>query len=110
MVAETFDAATPFPGSLRVRHLFPTASLIEGKNGTTHAGTLSGVACTDNAIARYLTDGTVPPRKSGRRSDKVCPPVPPPPATAGSERSELGLRAAALARLRAELQAAQLHH
>ena len=109
MIAETFDAATPFPGSLRVRRLFPTASLIEGKNGTTHAGTLSGVACTDNAIARYLNNGTVPSPKERAALGQGLPPVPRPEATAGSEQAGPGLRAATLARLRAELQAAPLH-
>ncbi len=78
LIDETLDAATPYAGSLEVRRRFPTASLIEGVNGTTHAGSLSGVACTDDAIGRYLTDGTVPTRKSGNRSDLKCPPVPQP--------------------------------
>ena len=110
MIGETFDAATPFAGSLVTRRLFPTASLIEGVGGSTHAGSLSGIACTDDAIAAYLTDGTVPARgKSGNRSDlKQCPPVPQPDPTAGSQRTSLSLRATTLARLRAELQAAQL--
>jgi len=87
MIGETFDAATPFSGSLVVRKLFPTARLIEGKNGSTHAGSLSGVSCTDNAIARYLLHGSVPRRLSGNRSDKVCPPVPQPDPTAMSSAS-----------------------
>ena len=81
LIDETLDAATPFEGSLEVRSRFPTASLIEGVNGTTHAGSLSGVSCVDNAISKYLGNGTVPPRKPGRRSDKKCPPVPRPNPT-----------------------------
>jgi pimeloyl-ACP methyl ester carboxylesterase len=81
LIDETNDAATPYEGSLEVRSLFPTSSLIEGVGGTTHAGSLSGVSCVDNAVARYLANGTVPARKPGRRSDKRCPPVPPPTAT-----------------------------
>jgi pimeloyl-ACP methyl ester carboxylesterase len=84
MIDETYDAATPYEGSLYVRSIFPTASLIEGKDGTTHAGSLSGVACTDNAIANYLLTGHVPARESGNQSDKVCPPVPAPDPTASS--------------------------
>ena len=42
MIDETYDPATPYEGSLYVRSIFPTASLIEGKDGTTHAGSLSG--------------------------------------------------------------------
>ena len=81
LISETLDAATPYSGSLQVRRLFPTASLIEGVGGTTHAGSLSGVACTDNAIGAYLKDGTVPARRSGNRSDLQCPPVPQPEPT-----------------------------
>jgi len=86
MIGETYDAATPFPGSLVTRKLFPTASLIEGVGGSTHSGSLSGIACTDDAIAAYLTDGTVPKRKSGNRSDLACPPVPQPDPTANQLR------------------------
>lgn len=90
MIGETYDAATPFSGSLVVRDLFPTASLIEGVGGTTHAGSLSGVACTDDAIVRYLVDGTVPTRLSGDRSDLQCPPVPAPSPTQALARSATG--------------------
>ena len=51
---------------------------IEGVGGTTHAGSLSGVACTDDVIAAYLADGTLPARVPGDRSDKQCPAVPQP--------------------------------
>jgi pimeloyl-ACP methyl ester carboxylesterase len=97
MIDETFDAATPFEGSLYVRSIFPTASLIEGKNGSTHAGSLSGVACTDNTIAWYLLTGLVPLRRTGNRSDKVCPPVPQPnPSASGA--AQPNVAAALLAR------------
>jgi pimeloyl-ACP methyl ester carboxylesterase len=82
MIDETFDPATPYEGSLYVRSIFPTASLIEGLDGTTHAGSLSGVACTDDTIANYLATGVVPARKNGNQADKVCPPVPQPDPTA----------------------------
>jgi hypothetical protein len=111
LIDETLDPATPFPGSLEVRRRFPTASLIEGVGGTTHAGSLSGVACTDDAIGRYLTDGTVPPRISGNRSDKKCPPVPQPsPTTNGLKRQGLQAPSSSLPlQLRKELAAAQVH-
>jgi pimeloyl-ACP methyl ester carboxylesterase len=110
LIDETLDAATPFAGSLEVRRRFPTASLIEGVGGTTHAGSLNGVPCTDNAIGRYLTDGTVPARRSGDRSDLRCPPVPQPDPSAPS-----GLRQGSssandvIQRLREQLAAAQVH-
>ncbi|MBO0866908.1 MAG: alpha/beta fold hydrolase, partial [Mycobacterium sp.] len=84
LIDETFDPATPYEGSLYIRHVFPTSRLIEGKNGTTHAGSLSGVACTDDTIARYLKTGAVPRRKHHYGSDKVCPPVPKPNPLAGA--------------------------
>jgi hypothetical protein len=109
LIDETYDPATPFEGSLYIRHIFPTASLIEGRNGTTHAGSLSGVACTDDAIARYLQTGAVPPRLNYYGSDKVCPPVPKPNPTAGNAAAASttagATRAAAWRTLRAALSA-----
>jgi pimeloyl-ACP methyl ester carboxylesterase len=70
---ETFDAATPFSGALAARALFPTASLIEGKRGTTHAASLSGVSCVDDAVASLLKTGKLPSRKAGAGPDKECP-------------------------------------
>ncbi len=81
LISETNDAATPFSGSLEVRKRFPRSVLIEGVGGTTHSGSLSGIACTDDTIAAYLADGTLPRRVPGNRSDKQCDPVPPPAAT-----------------------------
>ena len=82
LVNETFDAATPYEGALEVRSRFPKAVLIEGVNGSTHSGSLSGIACTDNLIATYLTDGSLPARVDGRKSDVQCDPVPQPDPTA----------------------------
>ncbi|RLV48680.1 alpha/beta hydrolase [Nocardioides mangrovicus] len=87
MVEETFDPATPFKGALQARRIFSNSVMIEGKNGTTHAGSLSGVACTDDTIATYLINGTLPARQAGNRSDKTCPPVPRPAAERSSGRS-----------------------
>ena len=92
------------------RRLFPTASLIEGVGGSTHAGSLSGIACTDDAIAAYLTDGTVPARKSGNRSDLRCPPVPQPDPTAAAGLKSLKASGGGLPQvLRDGLEKAQLH-
>jgi pimeloyl-ACP methyl ester carboxylesterase len=87
LISETLDAATPFEGSLEVRSRFPKSSLIEGVGGTTHAGSLNGISCTDNAIADYLTTGALPQRKPGRQSDLKCDPVPQPVPTAASAKS-----------------------
>jgi pimeloyl-ACP methyl ester carboxylesterase len=78
LVNETFDAATPFSGALVMRSLFPTSVLIEGKGGTTHAASLSGVSCVDDAIAKLLKKGALPSRKAGNTTDKVCPGLPAP--------------------------------
>ena len=79
LINETFDAATPIDGAYEVRRRFTEAVLIEGINGTTHSGSLSGVACVDNRIAKYLATGKLPNRRSGDRSDVRCSPVPAPP-------------------------------
>ena len=87
LIEETFDAATPFPGAIEVRKRFPKSVLIEGVNGTTHAGSLSGVSCTDNRIADYLLTGALDKRVKGNQSDVKCDPVPAPePANAGARR------------------------
>ena len=78
MISETLDAATPFSGSLEVRHRFPGASLVEGVGGTTHAGSLFGDDCVDDTVADYLASGVLPKRLKGERSDKRCPPIPQP--------------------------------
>jgi pimeloyl-ACP methyl ester carboxylesterase len=111
LLDETFDPATPFPGSLEVRRRFPTASLIEGVDGTTHAASLFGQACTDDAVARYLADGTVPKRLSGNRSDKKCPPLAPPvPTTSNTlHKSAVPAGTPSIDKLHRVLANAQLH-
>lgn len=79
LINETDDGATPYAGALVARKKFPTASLIAGVGGSTHAASLRGVSCVDDAIAAYLADGTVPVR-SGTKADLLCPGYPRPPA------------------------------
>ena len=78
LINETLDAATPYSGALQTRKTFPHSVLIEGVGGTTHAGSLSGVACTDDRIVAYLQTGALPARRPGNQSDVKCPPVPAP--------------------------------
>ena len=92
LINETFDGATPFSGALEVRRRFTGAVLIEGVNGTTHAGSLSGVGCVDNKIAAYLATGRLPDRRSGDRSDVRCKPVPAPPVGEPDQRFSLNPR------------------
>jgi pimeloyl-ACP methyl ester carboxylesterase len=82
LIDETLDAATPFPGSLEVRKLFPHASLIAEPGGTSHADSLFGDTCVDSTIADYLATGALPPRKPFAPWDKTCAPLPQPDPTA----------------------------
>jgi pimeloyl-ACP methyl ester carboxylesterase len=75
LISESLDAATPFEGSLEVRRRFPRAALIEGVGGTTHAGSLFGNACVDDAVADYLATGALPKRVPGSHADKRCKPL-----------------------------------
>jgi pimeloyl-ACP methyl ester carboxylesterase len=79
LINETYDAATPIEGAYEVRRLFSRSVLIEGVNGTTHAGSLSGVGCVDRRVASYLATGHLPRRRPGDRSDVRCGAVPAPP-------------------------------
>lgn len=72
LVGETLDGPTPFEGSLEVRSRFPNSALLAVPGGTNNAGTLTGNSCVDNAIASYLTSGTLPARKPGRQADATC--------------------------------------
>ncbi|MEU8663766.1 alpha/beta hydrolase [Actinoplanes philippinensis] len=84
LIAETNDAATPYSGAIEVRKRFPRSVLIEGVGGTTHSGSLNGIACTDDTIAAYLATGELPDRVRGNRSDKQCDPIPQPDPAAVS--------------------------
>ncbi|GAB1644797.1 alpha/beta hydrolase [Krasilnikovia sp. MM14-A1259] len=87
LISETNDAATPYPGSLEVRRRYPRAVLVEGVGGTTHAGSLSGIACVDDTVAAYLATGALPARVAGNRSDRQCPPLPQPTPSARAGKS-----------------------
>lgn len=87
LINETLDAATPFTGALEVRDRFPNSVLIEGVGGTTHSGSLSGVACTDDIIVEYLRSGTLPARGSARAADVRCDPVPQPEPQPAAQRT-----------------------
>jgi pimeloyl-ACP methyl ester carboxylesterase len=84
LIDETLDAATPFPGSLEVRKLFPHASLIAEPGGTSHADSLFGDTCVDGSIADYLVTGALPPRQRNAPWDKTCAPLPQPNPTASA--------------------------
>lgn len=93
LISETFDAATPFSGSLEVRRRFPRAALVEGVGGTTHSGSLLGGTCINTAVAAYLKSGALPRRVKANMSDQRCAPVPQPaPKTAvAKESADAGL-------------------
>lgn len=98
LIDETLDAATPFPGSLEVRKLFPHASLIAEPGGTTHADSLFGDTCVDGSIADYLATGALPRRQRFAPWDKTCAPLPQPnpapQASAASVRAAVAVKAA----------------
>jgi len=88
MLNETLDAATPYEGSKQVRKLFPNASLVATKGGTTHSNSLNGYQCVDGKIARYLYNGKLPKRVKGNRADAYCKAIPQPepqPAAAAGQ-------------------------
>jgi pimeloyl-ACP methyl ester carboxylesterase len=88
LIDETLDAATPFEGSQEVRKLFPHSVLLAEPSGTTHADSLFGDLCVDNTIARYLANGTLPPRSRHAPWDKSCKPLPRPNPTRSSAASQ----------------------
>ncbi len=98
LVSETNDAATPYSGSLELRKRFPKASLVEGVGGTTHAGTLFNSDCENNAVAAYLSDGSLPRRVSGNRSDAQCDPNPQPVPTGLAGAAAMSAAASSAAR------------
>lgn len=100
LVNETLDAATPYAGALKVRSLFPTARLIAGKGGVSHASSLSGVSCVDNAIAAYLRTGKAPARRPVRGADLTCGALAPDQPAPGRRSTDLGLPHALQQRLR----------
>jgi pimeloyl-ACP methyl ester carboxylesterase len=91
LLDETLDAATPYEGTLQVRKLFPKSSLIASPGGTTHAASLSGVACVDDQVAAYLATGKLPARKAGTGADATCPylarPVPTAPTAKAAQKT-----------------------
>ncbi|SEQ34851.1 alpha/beta hydrolase [Microlunatus flavus] len=94
MINETLDAATPYAGSLEVRKRFPKARLIAEPGGTTHSGSLYGNACVDDRIADYLATGKLPKRKSGKRADVECAPLPQPDPSPAAQQKKAGEKAA----------------
>lgn len=81
LINETYDGATPISGAREVRSRFPSSSLIEGVGGVTHAASLNGVSCIDNAIKKFLVNGQTPKRRSGNKTDQRCDPYPIPSPT-----------------------------
>jgi pimeloyl-ACP methyl ester carboxylesterase len=100
LIDETLDAATPFPGSLEVRKLFPQSVLLAEPGGTTHADSLNGNLCVDSAIASYLETGKLPPRKPDAKWDITCHPLPVPNPTAQTAAPASGSAGSAAAAVR----------
>ncbi|MEI2713568.1 MAG: alpha/beta fold hydrolase [Nocardioides sp.] len=73
LYGETYDGATPFSGALATRAAFPSAALIEGKDGVNHAASAGTTGCAKKAISTFWADGTLPERKTGDQADLICP-------------------------------------
>lgn len=76
LIDQTHDGPTPSQGSLRLRRLFPEASLVAVPGGTAHAESLNGPPCVRRQVAAYLGSGRLPDRVSGNRADVSCPAAP----------------------------------
>ncbi|MDT9695362.1 alpha/beta hydrolase [Streptomyces sp. P17] len=85
----TGDAATPYPGAVTVHRMLRNSSLVVEQGGQNHGISLSGNACLDKHLAKYLSDGTVP--RSGGEVDAVCDALPDPkPLSSTSPASSRG--------------------
>ncbi|MEH0574498.1 alpha/beta hydrolase [Streptomyces sp. B21-108] len=75
----TNDAATPYEGGATVHALLHDSSLVVEEGGQNHGITLSGNACLDQHLAKYLSDGAVPRGTGGTGGvDAVCKAQPDP--------------------------------
>ncbi|MDQ0909747.1 pimeloyl-ACP methyl ester carboxylesterase [Streptomyces canus] len=85
----TNDAATPYQGGVTVHRLLKHSSLVVEQGGGNHGISLSGNACLDKYLAKYLTDGTVP--RGHGTADAVCKklPDPKPPMTQSAKEAAL---------------------
>ncbi|WP_329265130.1 alpha/beta hydrolase [Streptomyces pseudovenezuelae] len=84
----TNDAATPYQGGVTVHRLLKHSSLVVEQGGGNHGISLSGNACLDKYLAKYLTDGTVP--RGHGTADAVCQKLPDPkPQAATSAQAAL---------------------
>ena len=72
LVHATGDGVAPYAGAVALRREFPTAALIAELGATTHAGSLGGNVCIDDAISAYLAAGTLPARRPGDGPDATC--------------------------------------
>jgi pimeloyl-ACP methyl ester carboxylesterase len=72
LVNTTLDGATPYAGALEVRKRFKNSVLIAEKGNSTHANSLNGNRCVDSKVYRFLRDGDLPKRKSGKGADVTC--------------------------------------
>ncbi|MGW5635715.1 alpha/beta hydrolase [Streptomyces sp. NPDC003832] len=89
LLQATGDAATPYEGAVMANRLLRGSSLVVEEGGQNHGVSLSGNACLDGHLARYLTDGTVP--RGRGEADAVCEALPDPePAAARSASASRG--------------------
>jgi hypothetical protein len=80
----TLDAATPFPGGVKVHRLIKGSKLVVEVGGGNHGITLSGNTCLDGYLARYLGTGALPTGHGlvNATCAKLPDPTPPKPVAA----------------------------
>ncbi|MFC7329486.1 alpha/beta fold hydrolase [Marinactinospora rubrisoli] len=86
LVHASDDGPTPIAGAYAMRQRFPGARLVVEDGGVSHGVALSGNSCVDEAVLRYLRDGTLPEAVAAPGTDAAdlsCAPRPEPtPRTA----------------------------
>ncbi|GGO90922.1 alpha/beta hydrolase [Wenjunlia tyrosinilytica] len=76
----TDDAATPYSGGVAVHKLLKKSRLVVEEGGGNHGITLSGNACLDKWLAKYLDTGALPASRPG--PDATCKALPDPKPSA----------------------------
>jgi pimeloyl-ACP methyl ester carboxylesterase len=82
----TDDAATPYPGGVKVHKMLKGSRLVVEQGGGNHGITLSGNKCLDGYLADYLADGTLPASRHG--ADAVCAKTPAPVPQAAKQSAQ----------------------
>ena len=80
LLEDSLDAVTPLSGALSVRQRYQHSALLTVNGGITDGVTPSTDTCVNTVLGNYLSNGTLPPRKTANVSDATCAAPPAPPA------------------------------